>query len=372
MSSARRCSRCSSLSTAGRYDEYKFADSKTGKFTYNFGLEFRPTKTLLLRAAYGTGFRAPDLHYVYSGEGNTHPSGTDYYLCRKEEPDTDIGDCSYADEGIVSTRVGNRDLKPETSKSFNAGVVWSPTSSLDLSIDYFEVELENGVLDLSVDGLLRQEADCRLGQTQSGSAVDINSPTCQDALARVRRYSDTSPVNPGGLIGVNVNPINVATEKTSGVDFAAHYRLPTDIGTFSFSLGYTWVKDHTSRQYPGDPIVNQLANDSGYYIPRSKGNGSVSWADGPWTVTLHGQRLDRLPNYDEDGWINSSYLFNASVQYDINDRARASITIDNLFDTKPVKDPTYSAYPYYDISWFDSQGRSFYVQLTYKFGGSPL
>jgi iron complex outermembrane receptor protein len=43
-----------------------------------------------------------------------------------------------------------------------------------------------------------------------------------------------------------------------------------------------------------------------------------------------------------------------------------------VLDTKPVKDPSYSAYPYYDISWFDSVGRSVFMQLTYKLGGKGL
>ena len=43
-----------------------------------------------------------------------------------------------------------------------------------------------------------------------------------------------------------------------------------------------------------------------------------------------------------------------------------------LFDKMPPRDRTYTAYPYYDISWFDSVGRSYYVTFTYKFGGEPL
>lgn len=355
------------LSTAGRYDSYNYAESTTGKFTYNVGAELRPWKTLLLRAAYGTGFRAPDLHYVYSGEGNTHPSGTDYYMCRTEEPDVDIGDCSFADQGIVSTRIGNRALKPETSTSLNFGFVWQPFTGADISVDYFSVKLNNGVLDMSNDTLLRTEADCRLGD------LDINSPTCVDAIARVIRYPLDNPINPGGLLGTRINPINVATEYTNGIDVAAHYRLDTDkYGRWDFSLGYTYVFEHTSQQYPGDPIVDQLAFDSGYYIPRSKGNASITWTAGKWITTLHGQRLDKLPNWDEDAYTKASYLFNASVQYDITDRARIALIVDNLFDTKPVKDPTYSSYPYYDISWYDSVGRSYYLQLTYKLGGAPL
>jgi outer membrane receptor protein involved in Fe transport len=361
------------LSTAGRYDQFKYAESTTGKFTYDAGVEWRPIKSVLLRAAYGTGFRAPDLHYVYSGEGNTHPSGTDYYTCRTQQPGRDIGDCSYADEGIVATRIGNPALKPETSKSLNYGVVWQPFRGFDLSVDYFRVQLNNGVLDLNIDSVLRQEADCRIGQTVSGSAVDITSPTCQDVIARVIRNSATSAVNPNGLVGVKINPINVATERTSGVDVAAHYRLGAgDLGVFNFALGYTYVHDHTSQQYPGDPTVDQLAYDSDFDIPRSKGNASVTWSIDKWTTTLHGQRLDRLPNYAETGYIKATYLFNASVQYQISDRAKVSLTVDNLFDTKPVRDPTYTAYPYYDISWFDAVGRTFFLEVVYKFGGGPL
>ena len=359
------------IETAGRYDHYHVTGNGFGKFTYNVGAELRPASNLLLRAAYGTGFRAPDLHYVFSGPGDTHPSGTDYYLCRTKEADTDIDDCSRADEGIVSHRNGNRALKPETSKSINAGVVWQPFRRFDVSVDYFKVSLTNQVLDLDSDTLLRDEADCRIGQTIAGTPVDITSPTCVDALARVQRYA--SGALAGELQGVYVNPINVAKEKTDGLDFAAHLKVPTrNIGEFSFSLGYTYVFNHTNRQYPGDPTINKLAFDSDYDIPRDKGTASITWSLGKLTATIEGERLGKLPNYDEDAYVRASYLFNLSTQYDINDHFRISGTIDNLFDQAPVRDKTYGSYPYYDISWFDGVGRSFYLQLTYKLGGTKL
>ena len=59
------------LSGAGRFDHYRFAGNGFGKFTYNLGVEVRPVRSILLRGAYGTGFRAPDLHYVFRGPGNT-------------------------------------------------------------------------------------------------------------------------------------------------------------------------------------------------------------------------------------------------------------------------------------------------------------
>ncbi|TNY02888.1 TonB-dependent receptor domain-containing protein, partial [Escherichia coli] len=51
---------------AGRYDSYKFGGRQTGAFTYNAGLEFRPTKELLLRAQHATSFRAPDMNYIFT------------------------------------------------------------------------------------------------------------------------------------------------------------------------------------------------------------------------------------------------------------------------------------------------------------------
>jgi outer membrane receptor protein involved in Fe transport len=358
---------------AARYDHYGFGGGSIGKFTYNLGAELRPMKSLLLRGAYGTGFRAPDLHYVFRGPGNVHSSGTDYYLCRQPGAPADIGDCDYVDSGFITRKNGNRRLQPETSTSINAGVVFQPWRGFDISADYFRVKMKNQVLDMNIDTVLRDEADCRLGVTNSGSPVNGNSPTCVDALSRVQRYVGGA-LN-GQIQSVLINPINVAEETTDGIDIAAHLRVPLQdqkLGTVSVSVGYTYVFSHTVKQYPGDPTIDKLAFDSGYDIPRDKGTASISWTLDGFTATVTGQRLGKLPNYDEDGYIKPSYLFNLSAQYDISDHLRISGTVNNLFDQNPIKDRTYSSYPYYDVSWFDGVGRSYYVQMTWKMGGAQL
>lgn len=365
------------LSLATRYDRYRFAGTSIGKPTYSAGIEWRPFDTLLVRGSYGTAFRAPDLHYVFAGIGNDETSGTDYYRCRTEEPDEDFGDCSYSDEGLIRTREGNRKLDPETSRSWTAGLVWSPTENFDLSVDYYDIDMDNQVQDMRVDPILQDEAACRLGAKVDGTPVDVDSPTCVDAISRITRLPN------GRLYGIYVNPVNVANERTSGVDVSTHYRLPTAIGDFRFNANYTWVRRHLLQQFAGDVVDDEYAVNSGYDIPRSKVSASVSWENAGWTATLHGDRLGRLPNSDsydqvydpEDGgspWIGATYRYNASLQYRFNDRMRIGLTVDNLFDKMPPKDPTYTAYPYYDISWFDTLGRSYYLSFTYKFGGTPL
>jgi iron complex outermembrane receptor protein len=354
---------------AGRYDHYTFAGNGFGKFTYNLGVELRPVKSLLIRGAYGTGFRAPDLHYVFKGPGNTHTGGTDYYLCRQDDPGTPFSDCDY-DADFVARHNGNRRLRPETSTSMNAGFFFQASRNVDFSADYFRVKMKNQVRNLDIDTVLRDESACR-PDGDGNTEANPTSPTCLDALARVQRY--VGGALDGEIRAVSINPINIAEETTDGIDVAAHIKVPTEsIGTFSLDVGYTYVFGHTIRQYPGDPIEDKLAATSGYYVPAEKGTASLSWNIGRLTTTINGQRLGKLPNYDEDAYIKPSYLFNLSAQYNLTDRLRVSGTINNLFDQKPIKDHTYAGYPYYDSSWFDGVGRSFYLQLTYKMGGKAL
>jgi outer membrane receptor protein involved in Fe transport len=358
-------------SLAGRYDRYSFGNRNPGKFTYSAGLDWRPFDTLLVRGSYGTGFRAPDMHYLFAGDDFYRKVSTDYYQCRTDEPGFNNGKCY--DEGDWDTNTldvyaGNEELDVETSKSFTAGFVWSPIDGLDLAVDYYKIKVMNQVQSQDREVLRITEANCRLGVTDSGAAVDINSPTCVDALARVIRDAD------GTITSVHFAPINIAREETSGVDVTANYRLPTTrIGNFNLSGSYTWARNHTRQQYPGDPTEDMLAvTFVDTTMPRVKSNLGVSWDRDQWGASLFGNYLGRVANYDNDAWTEATWRFNAAARYDITDHLRVSLTVNNLFDKMPPKDATWAAYPYYNTSWFDTIGRSYFVQVTWKLGGKPL
>ncbi|MEO8366959.1 MAG: TonB-dependent receptor [Pseudoxanthomonas sp.] len=365
------------VSAAGRYDKYSYGDVDPGKFTYNLGLEWRPLDSLLVRGSYGTGFRAPDLHYLFAGRDFFRSTHRDYYNCRLEEGDAaPDGDCrrGLRQAGGRDEREGNQNLDYETSKSFSAGFVWSPSANFDLSLDYFDIKIANQIEDQSPDKILQDEANCLIGNDVQGNAIDPNSPTCLDAVPRAIRDED------GVLLGVFFQPVNISQQSTSGYDFSAHYRLETGLGIFGFRMGYTYFDTHDSKQFAGDGTIDHFAINSGYDIPRTKANATISWEKNNWGASLHGQRLGRLPtsdSYDEvwqegdaSPWVGATYRYNGSVQYRFNDNLKFSLSVDNLFDKMPPKDNTYTSYPYYDISWFDSVGRSYYFNITYQFGGS--
>ncbi len=358
-------------SLAGRYDQYRYGGRQPGKVTYSLGLEWRPLDSLLVRGSYGTGFRAPDMHYLFAGNDYYRTRfATDYYQCRLANPGASNAWC-YDDGGYdISTfdvYSGNIALDVETSRSGTFGFVWSPGHGFDIAIDYYTIRVQNQVQAQDRDLLRQTEANCRLGQTDTGAPVDIHSPTCVDAIARVIRDGN------GDITSVHFGPINIAREQTSGIDVTANYRLQTTAGDFRFTGNYNWTRRHTRQQYPGDPTEDMLAvTFSDTTLPRAKGNLEVDWNRGAWGASLFGTYLGRVANYANDAWTHATWRFNTRVRYDINDHLRLALTVDNLFNQMPPKDPTWGNYPYYDTSWFDSIGRSFFLQLTWKLGGKPL
>lgn len=362
------------LSGAGRYDSYSYSSTDTGKLTYSAGVEYRPLDSLLLRASYGTGFRAPDLSYLYAGLSGSSSSGVDYYLCRRDEAGTapDFADnCTNGDIGFDGRSHGSTALKDETSDSFTYGLVFSPSKSFDVTADYYQIHLNNEVEYQSSDTILREEADCRLGQTQDGQAVNIGSALCQQVISQVVRNPATAFSSPEAVTSVMVLPINAAVERTSGMDLSVHFKLDAQrYGAFDFNVAGTYVFVHKIQLFAGDPVVNEFSDLYDYVIPRWKANESVTWSIDDFATTLYVADQGPLPNYDGTKRMGPTYIANGTVNYRFTEKGAVTLTVDNLLDTKPGNgDPTWTSYPYYPSRWFSPIGRSFMVEFNYRFGG---
>jgi iron complex outermembrane recepter protein len=358
---------------ATRYDSYSYSGTTAGKFTFQTGLEYRPANSLLLRASFGTGFRAPDLSFVYSGPSGSSSGGTDYYLCRLLQPQTGpdfFDNCKYGDVSFDGRSIGSTSLKDETSRSLTYGIVFAPFKDLEISADYYLIRLANEVEYQSSDTILREEADCRLGVTQGGAPVDSSSGLCQSVESQVVRNPANAAFNPNGITSVLVLPINAAVDRTSGIDINTRYHLSAaGAGSFDFKFGFTDVLTHTIQLFPGDPVDNELTDYFDYVIPRYKGSYSGTWNIGRISATLHGSLLGGLPNYEGTARLPSTTRYNGSLNYRFNDRGTLTFIVDNLFDARPQQDPTWTSYPYYASNWFDPTGRMFFIQYNYRIGG---
>ncbi|MBN8923400.1 MAG: TonB-dependent receptor [Rhodanobacter sp.] len=360
------------VTTAGRYDRYEYSDTRNGKFTYAFGFEYRPVQSLLLRGSFSTGFRAPDLSYLYAGMSGSGSSGTDYYQCRLANPEHGydcVGDSDY-DASYNGRSHGSTTLQNETSKSFTYGFVFAPTSNLDISVDYYRIKLKNEVEYQGSNDILRREADCRLGQTTGGAPVDGGSQYCQQIESQVVRNAPDASYNPNAVTSVLVLPINAAIDQTSGVDMNTRYRLGTSrAGSFDFNLGATYVIMHKTQLSADSPVENQLTDLYNYLIPRTKINASATWNFKDFTTTLYGARLGGIPNYVGTQRLGPTFMYNLTMGYRISPTINVSLTVDNLFDKRPPRDSTWTAWPYYYRAWFSPVGRAYFLNLSMKFGG---
>ena len=347
-------------SLAGRYDKFNDASEINGAFTWSTGLEWRPVDSLLVRGSYATSFKAPDMHYIYAGESGFYTYAFDEYACRSAglNPAKDCTGNLFHPQ-VFGTRQGDPRLKAEEGKSFTAGVVWDVMDDLSLTVDYYSIELEGAISDLT-GRLYREEAACRLGTNRDGSPVDQTSARCAEFIARVMRDST------GEIVEIATYPQNQAQTKTSGIDARVAYKLDTDrMGDFSAELAWTHVLKLEAQEYAGEEFENQRDHMQ-FFNFRSRVNWQVGWQKDDWNVNVNGYRWGSLPNWAETGRIAPYIIWNARVERKITDKATVGVSVNNLLNKLHPEDDTFNSYPYF---WraFSPIGREVFVHFNYKF-----
>ena len=191
---------------AVRYDDYSDFGGTTNP---KVSLRWQPTKQLLVRGSWGTGFRAPTLNDLYSPTLTTNTSGSfdDPLRCPVTKSALDC------ERQFDARRGGNIGLQPETSTQWYArhrvGAGRQPVAGCRLLPDQARGRLH-----------LRQR------RTRSGTARSCSrrrssaSPTSTRSTRTCRRRSTY----------VNEYTINAAKQEVQGWDFTAQWRSPATAG----------------------------------------------------------------------------------------------------------------------------------------------
>ncbi|MDM5177245.1 TonB-dependent receptor [Massilia sp. DJPM01] len=345
---------------AGRYDRYNFAGRNEGKLTYNAGVEWRPLKPLLVRGNYATSFRAPDMNYIFKARSTGYYSSTtDYYRCAQAGQSIDTCEFANVSPGNDYIQTGSKELRSEKGKSYGLGAVWSPSADFDVSIDYWNIKIDDLLTNLDADVLLRKESDCRI-------AGDLSSPTCVDAINRIQRYALTALNKPGEIREIRVNPINAAYQDADGIDLSARYVLRSaDWGKFTFKGNYSKSFSKNSRQFAGDVLKDEL-DDLSNQDWRDKLNASLNWNVGNWSNTVFAQRYGKVPNAAQTAFLSPTTLVNLSSVYKVSGRATVSVAVNNVGNR--IKRDTTGGWPNYPVGNYSPVGRQFWLELNYHFG----
>ncbi|MFP7149767.1 TonB-dependent receptor, partial [Xanthomonas hortorum pv. gardneri] len=164
------------LQLAGRGDHYgDFGNA----FSPKASLRWQPLDALLVRAAASRGFRAPSLSENAASTNISYGSVVDPF-----DPDV-----PGSRQNPTFFTVGNTELNPERTRSYNFGVVLSPWADTSLSVDWYKIELENLV-----------------GTGNNATIVQNNDPA--DVIRNER----------GTLVAVYNRYQNLSELTTSGID----------------------------------------------------------------------------------------------------------------------------------------------------------
>ena len=339
-----------------------------GSFTWQAGLEWRPTDKWLLRASHGTSFKAPDMHFIYAGDSGFFTTIFDEYACRRDgfDPSDPSNPCTGPDYQYSSfgVRHGDPNLEPEKGDSTTFGFVFDPIEGMSVSVDWWDVELKNAVSDIASSEIFRNEADCLLGQDRDGNPVDPNSETCLFWQSLVDR--DTTQFGDDKVTQFESFPINQSLTHTKGIDATFSYKMETDRwGDFDMSLGWTHVLEHEFQQLRSDD-VEDIRDDKQFFDFRSRMNAQVVWEKNDWTTGVYMTRWGSLPNWAETDRIGPYFIWNLNVARRFNDKAEVTLFVNNVFDNIHPKDDTFNTWPFF---WraYSPIGREFFVQFDYKF-----
>lgn len=346
------------------------ADKSTNSdvhFSPKLGLRYNATDSLLLRATASGGFRAPNIVETGNGLGRSSfanstsdprrcatasalnkliQNGAGSTAADKAQGNTfQNADCLA---GVPTFVTANKDLKPETSRSFTAGLVFEPVKNWTVALDYFSVERKDEIGVRSTADVLKGEADLPAGQLVR---VD-NAASDAQFLALVQKYAASNTLNFGGVgkIGLLYNPyVNSGKTRASGFDFDAGGRFATPLGQVRLKLEGTYL-----WKYQEFSVANNAydSNMSGTYdkFSRLKTKLRASLKAGTFD---HGMTLNYASGYSNNSLSSPTYCVtnsvtaanmaacshvgsNTTVDYNLAysgiKNTRVSLFVDNIFE----------------------------------------
>ena len=269
------------ISPAVRYDSY--SDFGTN-VSYKIAARFQPMDYWLVRASYGTGFRAPSLDELYSASSQSFEFADDLGLCQQNG--IDFGTCLAQNDLQYETYFNsNPNLGPEESTQYLVGTVFDFNQfngmNLTLSLDYYYTEVTDVVTGIG---------------TQDAFWLEV--------LGLLAAYPDVQLDRlPNGRFDVlNTAPINFAEFNTSGIDFRANYGLALGaMGDLSFGLQTSYVLEYNSSDQLLGPLVDVVGRRG---VPQWRANFDVAWTLGRHTLALNSFFI---PSQCESSMINPAF-----------------------------------------------------------------
>jgi iron complex outermembrane recepter protein len=351
-------------SLAGRYDKYSDFGSTTNP---KVALRWTPTKELLFRTSYSTGFRAPTLSDLFLPRflSNTADNHNDPLRCANSTPRG-----GYVNEGLECDAQfqnqlgGNTALQPEKSKNWTIGMIFEPTPATSVGIDFWKIERRNtiGALgDNTVFDVFAAADPLTAGGRFVRNIRNANG-TCVGDLP-----GNPTPANvPCSINFVVQVQENLGKYNTNGFDISGTAKVgPVTLrmeGTYILQYRY---QQQTDAEYLDN--VGRVTSDNGS-IPRWRHYASVNWQGGPFGATLSQNfvlgYVDDTPNRR----VATYSTWDMQGRWDAWKGLGLTLGVKNIFDRDPPASNQGQTFQVgYDPRYTDAHGRTYYMGLKYAF-----
>ncbi|MGA0606919.1 TonB-dependent receptor plug domain-containing protein [Phenylobacterium sp. VNQ135] len=386
----------------------RMADYNTVGTTYAYKVDgtYKPFAGLLLRGGYQRAVRAPNIAELFSPQslgfagigtpgatttagdpcdvrssfraaGNPNAAAIQALCLAQGVPSAIIGSYNQPSTQAEILTGGNPDLKEETSDSYTAGLVWSPSVDqpffrrFQVAVDWYRINLDDVVGTLTVQNIL---GSCF--NTDGANPTFSNDNFYCQLFDRLR----TS----GAITNVQLNQINLAAWKTEGVDVQVDWGMeladlgaPEAAGRFDVNLVMSHLTSFKKQARPGAPFLQNggtIGGDlSGGAYPEFKWVASFSWSAGPVRTTLRWRHIDSMldfrnvPVFSPTAVNPKAYnAYDLVGWWDVDERVTVRAGVNNLFDKNP---PLFTSYSNSntDPSTYDVLGRRWFIGVRAKF-----
>jgi iron complex outermembrane receptor protein len=321
-----------------RRDDYSDFGSKTSP---KVGLKWTPMKELLVRGTWSKGFKAPTLPEV-------SPSRATFF--------TTIFDPAIGGfASIAGTVQSNPNLKAESSKAGNVGVVWEPSKDTNFSVDFYRIRLNDTI-----------QAPIQADFNREGRGLSILPNT-------ITRDASGNPLAWSGRY------INLDFQETSGIDFEVNHSMPLWDGKFTATLSFNYVSSFYVPEEPGGARTDVVDLNSGDFtssVPRYKGFVTGTYKKGNWTTAAtyrYTHSLDqnaagtpvRAGATAPEARVGAAYFVDLFAAYEGIKNLRLTANVRNALNRRPPYDPGYGSG--IDFTQYDARGRFYTVGATYTF-----
>ena len=390
---------------AVRHEHYSdFGDTTVFKLTSRYDI----SDMFAVRGTVSTGFRAPTLAEGFYSGINVGPSSVSGVLPANS---------------AAAASLGFGGLKPEKSTNFSAGVVFTPSSRVSVTIDAYWIEIRDRILiSSSFYGFNGQYCPSGYAGSSAASCVPYtadnydlyNQTAVYDAVASALGGEIPSYVltdvngarNTSGSVAVQTF-VNGADMRTRGIDFMASYDMPTGIGTVNWTLSANYnenkvkkIADLPDALYTSTVDPSKSALISKYSVatlehstPKVRATLGAYWESSLFSVNLRESYYSKvyaletapggspIAGQDLKVPVKSAFITDLELGLKATESIKLSIGANNLFNKYPTKrsyeniraaqlasgSSSYASNVYPTISPYGINGGYYYGRVTVKF-----